>query len=144
MFRSRKEPISDEDLARRLGGDADWTGTTVDRQTAMGICIQTGNTASGYNSNSTPTIMAKTDNTIKRRNCIRNWKAYLVPGPIRSPVRSPMVFPLFRAETTMEEKSCTAPMNMDPRNTQMKAGTHPQIIPMAGPTMGPSPAMVVK
>lgn len=36
-FRSRKEPITEEDLARRLGGDASWTGKDVDRVTAMGI-----------------------------------------------------------------------------------------------------------
>ena len=41
-------------------------------------------------------------------------------------------------------KSCTAPITTLPTNTQSSAGTHPQMMAMAGPTMGPVPAMEVK
>jgi hypothetical protein len=61
-----------------------------------------------------------------------------------SAVSSPMDLPLFLAEITSVEKSWTAPMKILPRKTHRNAGSQPQIIPMAGPTIGPSPAMVVK
>jgi len=37
LFRSRKEPMSNEDFARALGSDASWTGKDVNRTSAMGI-----------------------------------------------------------------------------------------------------------
>jgi HK97 family phage portal protein len=39
MFRSRVEPISQEDLAKYLGGEEIWTGLDVDRYTALGLPI---------------------------------------------------------------------------------------------------------
>lgn len=36
-FRSAKEPVSQEDLAKYLSGESVWTGVNVDRHTAMGI-----------------------------------------------------------------------------------------------------------
>ena len=44
----------------------------------------------------------------------------------------------------MEPKSCTAPMKMEPMRTHRRAGSQPQMMAMAGPTMGPVPAMEVK
>ena len=61
-----------------------------------------------------------------------------------SAARSPMERPSFRSEMTRAPKSCTPPKKMDPKKTQSTAGTQPQITAMAGPTMGPSPAMEVK
>ena len=60
------------------------------------------------------------------------------------PVISAIVWPLCRREMTSAPRSCTAPMNTDPRKIHIKAGTQPQMMPMAGPTMGPVPAMEVK
>lgn len=37
VFRSRNEPISQEDLAKFLGGEASWSGLEVDRASALGI-----------------------------------------------------------------------------------------------------------
>ena len=39
MFRSRVEPISQEDLAKYLSGEDTWTGVDVDRYTALGLPI---------------------------------------------------------------------------------------------------------
>ena len=47
-------------------------------------------------------------------------------------------------ETTKAPKSCTAPMKIDPNNTHSNAGSQPQKTAMAGPTIGPVPAMLVK
>jgi len=44
---------------------------------------------------------------------------------------------------TIAPKSCTAPMKMLPTTTQITAGTQPQIMPIAGPTIGPVPAIDV-
>ena len=63
---------------------------------------------------------------------------------ITMPVMSAMVWPLWRREITRAPRSWTAPMKIEPRKTQSRAGTQPQMMPMAGPTMGPVPAMEVK
>ncbi len=60
------------------------------------------------------------------------------------PATSPMVWPLLRRLTSRLPKSCTAPMKIEPNTTQTRAGSQPQSTPMAGPTMGPVPAMEVK
>lgn len=39
MFRSREEPVSQEDLAKLLGGEDTWTGLDVDRYTALGLPV---------------------------------------------------------------------------------------------------------
>lgn len=57
---------------------------------------------------------------------------------------SPTVCPRLRNETTRAPKSCTAPIRMEPKSTQSRAGSHPQMTATAGPTMGPVPAMDVK
>ena len=44
----------------------------------------------------------------------------------------------------MAPKSCTAPIKIDPKTTQRSAGTQPHMMAMAGPTIGPVPAMEVK
>ena len=41
-------------------------------------------------------------------------------------------------------KSCTAPIRIEPKTTQSRAGTQPHMMAMAGPTIGPVPAIEVK
>jgi hypothetical protein len=53
-------------------------------------------------------------------------------------------FPWFLKDMTKAEKSCTAPMTIDPTKTQIIAGTQPQMTAIAGPTIGPVPAIEVK
>ena len=55
-----------------------------------------------------------------------------------------MVWPRDRSEMTNAPKSWTAPMKIEPTKTHNSAGNHPQNTAMAGPTMGPVPAMEVK
>ena len=55
-----------------------------------------------------------------------------------------MDLPLFLIEIMREPKSCTAPIKILPTNTKINAGNHPQIMAIAGPTMGPVPAIDVK
>ena len=57
---------------------------------------------------------------------------------------SPIDWPRFRKLTTSAPKSCTAPMKIDPNNTQHNAGIQPHMMAIAGPTIGPVPAMLVK
>ncbi len=59
-------------------------------------------------------------------------------------VYSEMDFPWLRMEMISAPKSCTAPMTTLPTNTHNRAGTHPQMMAIAGPTMGPVPAIEVK
>ncbi len=47
-------------------------------------------------------------------------------------------------EIINEPKSWTAPIIIEPTKTQISAGSHPQITAIAGPTMGPVPAMEAK
>ena len=68
----------------------------------------------------------------------------LTLGVMTLPAMSPTVCPLFLSETTRAPKSWTAPMKMEPNNTQRSAGTQPHMTARAGPTMGPVPAMEVK
>ena len=63
---------------------------------------------------------------------------------ITRPAISPTVWPLFRKLTTSDPKSWTAPMKILPRTTQNNAGTHPHMMAIAGPTIGPVPAIDVK
>ena len=55
-----------------------------------------------------------------------------------------MDLPLALKEITKAPKSWTAPKKIEPKNTQSAAGIQPQIIAIAGPTMGPKPAIEVK
>jgi hypothetical protein len=57
---------------------------------------------------------------------------------------SPTVWPRFRIETTSAPKSCTAPIRIDPKKTHKSAGSHPHMTAIAGPTIGPVPAIDVK
>ena len=65
-------------------------------------------------------------------------------GLIKRPAISPTVWPRFRSDTTNAPKSCTAPIKIEPKNTQIRAGSQPQKTATAGPTIGPVPAMLVK
>ena len=51
---------------------------------------------------------------------------------------------LLRMDTTSAPKSWTAPTRIDPSKTQTRAGSQPHITAIAGPTIGPVPAMDVK
>ena len=55
-----------------------------------------------------------------------------------------MVCPLFLVEAHREPRSCIPAKKTVPIVTQRNAGSHPQIIAMAGPTMGAAPATEVK
>ena len=72
------------------------------------------------------------------------FKSSLARGEIIRPAICPTVWPRFRSETTKAPKSCTAPIKTQPNKTHSKAGNHPQNTAMAGPTIGPVPAMLVK
>lgn len=65
-------------------------------------------------------------------------------GPMMSLVTSPMVCALCRIEANSAAISCTPPISTQPTNTQMIAGSQPQYTAMAGPRIGPSPAMEAK
>jgi len=60
------------------------------------------------------------------------------------PAMSAIDFPRLRIERISTPKSWTAPINMLPKNIQIMAGTHPQITAIAGPTIGPVPAIEAK
>ena len=113
------------------------------RVMAIGICIQTGNTDEGYILN----IMAITRPNMAitmrsaRKTIIKN--AYLTLLFIYLEVVSAMETPLFLMDTTSAPKSWTAPITMEPMSIHSIAGTQPQIIPIAGPTIGPVPAIEV-
>ena len=64
--------------------------------------------------------------------------------PITFPVKSPIEWPLFFAESTRHPKSCTAPKKIVPKTTHSRAGSHPHITAIAGPTIGAAPAIDVK
>ena len=52
---------------------------------------------------------------------------------------------LWRMEAINEEKSWTPPIKMEPRITQIRAGSQPKAVAaMIGPTIGPAPAMEEK
>lgn len=57
---------------------------------------------------------------------------------------SPMDLPWLRSETIIEPKSCTVPMNIEPKMTRIIAGTQPQMIAIAGPTTGSVPTIDAK
>jgi hypothetical protein len=67
-----------------------------------------------------------------------------VRGLMYLEVNSDTDLPWFRMEMISAPKSCTAPITMEPTNTHSSAGTQPQMTAMAGPTIGPVPAMEVK
>jgi hypothetical protein len=81
--------------------------------------------------------------TIKSSKNTTRKNMYLTLEPMYLTVICAMDLPWFRMEMTSAPKSCTAPITIDPRNTHIIAGSHPQIIPMAGPTIGPVPAIEV-
>ena len=89
-------------------------------------------------------IYAKTAITIhvRKKIIVRNSARALLPMII--PVKSPMEWPLFFAESTKHPKSCTAPMKIVPKTTHSTAGSQPHITAIAGPTIGAAPATDVK
>ena len=64
--------------------------------------------------------------------------------PMYLPDSVPMLCPRCLPEAHRAPKSCIPAMNTVPMVTHRKAGTHPQITAMAGPTMGAAPATEVK
>ncbi len=112
--------------------------------TAIGTCTKQGKIVAGYCRKTDAITRPKIARTIVnamnriRRNRIRARRL------ISLPAMSPTVCPLFLIETTSAPKSCTAPMKIDPSKTQTRAGTQPHITAIAGPTIGPVPAIEVK
>ena len=110
----------------------------------MGISIQTGKTDCGYMAKMMAMIKPKIAITIHSSSRTIRKKIVLVRLFTYFDVISEIDFPWLRRDITSAPKSCTAPMTMVPTSTQIRAGTQPQITPIAGPTMGPVPAMEVK
>ena len=87
-----------------------------------------------------PKIASTTVSAMKRTR----RKRTLARGVIRRPATSPIDWPRFRRLTTNDPKSWTAPMKIEPSTTQRSAGSQPQKTAIAGPTIGPVPAIEVK
>ena len=111
---------------------------------AIGICIIHGKIADGYILNTEAITSPKMAKTIVRAINKIDRKSNRALGAKTLPATSPTVCPRFLRETTRAPKSCTAPINIEPKITQRSAGTHPQITASAGPTIGPVPAIEVK
>ena len=112
--------------------------------TAIGICTTHGKMAAGYCLNTaaiTKPKIAKT--TVSAMNKV-NRKSNRTRLLSTRPAMSPTVWPLLRRLTTSAPKSCTAPMKMEPSTTHNSAGTQPHMMAIAGPTIGPVPAIEVK
>ncbi len=75
--------------------------------------------------------------TIQSSSSTIRKKMVLVRGLMYLADTSEIDLPWFRSDMTKDPKSCTAPMTMVPTNTQIRAGTQPQMMAIAGPTMGP-------
>ena len=110
----------------------------------MGICSHTGSIDWGYIVKRIAIIKANIAMTIHNSKNMISRNSVRTRRLIMSAVKSPRDFPFPRREITRAPKSCTAPIKIDPKNTQIKAGTHPQIRAIAGPTIGPNPAIEVK
>ena len=112
--------------------------------TAMGICTTHGKMAAGYCLNTAaitrPKIASTTVSAMNRTSRNSNRTRLLSTRPAMSPT----VWPLLRRLTTSAPKSCTAPMKIEPSTTQSNAGTQPHMMAIAGPTIGPVPAIEVK
>ena len=110
----------------------------------MGICTTQGKMAAGYclktAAMTNPKIARTTVNAMKRIK--RKSKRTRLFS--KRPAMSPTVCPLLRKLTTKAPKSCTAPIRMEPNTTHKRAGTQPHMMAIAGPTIGPVPAIEVK
>ena len=100
---------------------------------AAGYCL---NTAAITNPKIASTTVSAMNSVSRKSNLTRLFST--------RPAMSPTVWPLLRRLTTKAPKSCTAPINIEPRTTQRSAGTQPHMIAIAGPTIGPVPAIDVK
>lgn len=109
----------------------------------MGISHHIDNTDSGNNLNNTEITRQKIAITIKRMIKITSRNIVLIRGEITEAATSPILFPLCLSDNIIDPKSCTAPIKMHPKTTHISAGTHPHIMPIAGPTIGPVPAIEV-
>ena len=112
--------------------------------TAMGIWTRQGKMAAGYSLKTLAMTRPKMARTMVSERIRISRKRSLALGLITRPAMSPTVRPRLRRLTTRAPRSWTAPMKMDPRTTHSRAGSQPQRMAMAGPTMGPVPAMEVK
>ena len=107
----------------------------------MGISHQMGMTDCGNMAKmmamtkpKTATTIQSSINTITKNKNLVRLLTYLE-------VYSAMDLPWFLMEMIRAPKSCTPPMMMEPTKIQIMAGSHPQMMAIAGPTMGPVPAM---
>ena len=65
----------------------------------------------------------------------------LARGPIRPSAIAPIDRPLARTEMTRAPKSCTQPIRIAPKTTQIIAGSQPQTTAIAGPSIGDRPVI---
>ena len=110
----------------------------------MGICSQTGMTAVGKRVKTAAMTTPKTAITMRTVRKTTQKKISRTRVLMNDAAISERLCPRFRSETTREPRSWTAPIRIEPKTIQRTAGTQPQITPMAGPTMGPVPAIEVK
>ncbi len=89
-------------------------------------------------------IRAKIAITIQSSKKMINKKRVLTLLLTTLAAKSPMDLPLALRDTTNAPKSWTAPKKIAPKKIQITAGTQPHMIAIAGPTMGPKPAIDVK
>ena len=68
-------------------------------------------------------------------------KSFLPALPIYFSMIIPIDFPSFFTDAYKAPKSCTAPKNNPPINSQSNTGTQPNTDARIGPVTGPAPAM---
>ena len=111
---------------------------------AMGTSSQTASTDWGYMEKMMAITRPKMAITIhSSRNTIRK-KKNLVRLLTYLAVYSEMDLPWLRMEMIRAPKSCTAPITILPTKIHSIAGSQPQMMAIAGPTIGPVPAIDVK
>ena len=103
-----------------------------------------GKTAPGLAMKRLAMTTAKTALTISRRKKMMKRKRVRARPPMIPSVTVPIDCALWREEIHTAPKSCTAPAKIVPSTTQRKAGSQPQMMAIAGPTMGAAPATEVK
>src|SRR5690606_13585123 len=118
--------------------------TKIPTAMATGTCNQYGSTLDGKASNRLAMVTANTAFTNTNRKKMINKNRFLAREPITVRVIDPIDSPRLRTEAQSVPKSCIPAKKMVPRVTHKSAGPQPQIIAMAGPTIGAAPATELK
>ena len=105
---------------------------------------QVGITAVGVLTRSPDMTTANAALTMSRTRKITTRNRLRPRWPMYCPDSDPMDLPLCRLEAHRAPRSWTPAKKTVPMVTQRKAGTHPQMTAIAGPTMGAAPATEVK